>query len=941
MPSREEMVAFLQSKQAAASPAADASAQPSGPAPSRADMIEFIKNKQNPPPDPTTISPGESRSDFFSRMASPDMQAKMKQATIDATQKQSDVSETGRNAIGNALTLNYLPQIKAKTAQVLSGDGVGNNENYLKRRDDEIAREQELAKAYPAAHATNTAIGMALPIVASMGGLASVEAPAAIANLGAQGFKAAAGRIAVQGAKGAATGAAFGFGGNPGDQKGVVDPVQLDDRLEAAKTGAKWGAALGAGPTAIAEGLPAAISGGKWLGKKAVSIFLGPSGEAIDKYIANPSAIKNAPSIESIKDGIDESMQHLFNGVDQAKINTSDAKDALTHVERQVREVTGDAGFKFRIQSADIKEQLAHAQSQLDNAFESQKNKLASTASPIELAPHVEDSIQQLKDKVVKGSNESYGILDQDPNHYDVRGIGDQLHKVADDMNVKGQKVVETETPNTLGSLGGGPQKTKSLVETSSAPVAGSAVQSEIKRLADKISNLPEQLPAPELKKIIQDLDNSGKAMYGQPGFDSRTSQAFKAARAKLDQIIKGSNKAYEAKMAEIAPNADLLNQSLERFGDPRAAAAKLNGITGPTASADRELLSNLGRATGKDFETPVSEYAGAQSKLKNPQVMSDLKDSLPESKPVSKIQSVKEQMARPETQPAFVEKTLSDSGLPDKHAAAQKAFEDAQAKLEKAKADLEPFQSLTPRNSQNAVKGLMKSPGVESIDLRRKMEALDQTTDNTFTKDIEARRIAQQFEKGNTNGSRNAVVFGSAGGAIGHMVGGNMGAGVGLALGAQVGSTVDKYGPQIAMKVLDAGLSAKNVTTALLKIPEMAELAKSNPAAFRTVSMGINSKLASGQLPLTAKASQKNELDSDSSVSAQYKVPTKGPDKWTADGLSKLSQHDPSMQIDQSALSDPKLKDLVIQASDLKPGSKAMDAVQAKIKSQLSKGKN
>ena len=166
-----------------------------------------------------------------------------------------------------------------------------------------------------------------------------------------------------------------------------------------------------------------------------------------------------------------------------------------------------------------------------------------------------------------------------------------------------------------------------------------------------------------------------------------------------------------------------------------------------------------------------------------------------------------------------------------------------------------------------------------------------------------------------------------------------------GFIKGGPVGAVVAPIGRRLLAPRTASSLAvvSDQVSKALMHSPTMQELATSNPQAFQNVVTRFATKFENSAAPAfqNAASNTPNELDTDSSKSAQYQVPTKGEAKWAQDGISKLSQHDPSMQIDQSALSDPKLKDLVIQASDLKPGSKAMDAVQAKIKSQMAKVNN
>lgn len=76
-----------------------------------------------------------------------------------------------------------------------------------------------------------------------------------------------------------------------------------------------------------------------------------------------------------------------------------------------------------------------------------------------------------------------------------------------------------------------------------------------------------------------------------------------------------------------------------------------------------------------------------------------------------------------------------------------------------------------------------------------------------------------------------------------------------------------------------------------------------------------------------------------------QNDVPTKGPKKWANDGFQNVIDHVSDDTLSQllkdnktSMLSDPKTNRLLVQASDLKPGSKAMDQIVSKIKTALAK---
>jgi hypothetical protein len=65
----------------------------------------------------------------------------------------------------------------------------------------------------------------------------------------------------------------------------------------------------------------------------------------------------------------------------------------------------------------------------------------------------------------------------------------------------------------------------------------------------------------------------------------------------------------------------------------------------------------------------------------------------------------------------------------------------------------------------------------------------------------------------------------------------------------------------------------------------------------------------------------------------SEEESPKNGPKKWAADGLAKLNQHSPDSPLPKDILEDPKKRDILIMASDLKPGSKAMQQLLERIR--------
>lgn len=146
--------------------------------------------------------------------------------------------------------------------------------------------------------------------------------------------------------------------------------------------------------------------------------------------------------------------------------------------------------------------------------------------------------------------------------------------------------------------------------------------------------------------------------------------------------------------------------------------------------------------------------------------------------------------------------------------------------------------------------------------------------------------------------------------------------AGVGALKGGPVGMVV----APVARRVLAPRLASSIATSSdyladqLRKVPQLAALEAKQPAAFQSMISRL-----------------KSPDNATPTIKAAENKPTKGPDKWAADGQTNLIAHDPTSLdgFTQEDLKDPKTKDLMIQASDLKPGSKAMEAILSKIKAR------
>lgn len=623
---------------------------------------------------------------------------------------------------------------------------------------------------------------------------------------------------------------AVGLGAATGAGAAIGESESVGDAATKVGTGALFGAA-GYG---AAKGLSKAagyaankLSGiGENTAKGAITTFLGPKREAIDAYLKRASDIKAAKSIEEIKGSIDDIMEGYLSSVDSAKLSKVEAKEGLRLIEQQIRDATQDANFAFNIKRADIKDSLKTARSALDSSFEGAKTKLTSIKSPIQMTDDVQAAIQDLKSQVTKGSAESYKILDSDPNAYSVRNAGSILKQMADDMNIQPFQKSGLAVAGTVNN--GGPVTSQTA-----------GVQDELRAFASRLENTPEQIPARELKKILQQIDQSEKAMYGQPGFDGRVSQAYKMVRAKIDEAVKAANPAYRAKMDEVASKSNLLNEALDRFSDPRATVSRLNSISSRTAGEDRAILQNLGNSTGRDFKTAIDQFSGAQGILKDPRAVEQLKRSLPEYENLIKAESRFGSLSRPETKTGFVDAQISKLNLPEELAKAKAGLTGKEQGLADAIRKLEPVKALSPNRTQSIVQNLLRDPSAQNIESRAALKELSTASQTDFLKMIDDLKVQRSFSGEFRNGSRNVVL----GGIMGFITGGLPGAGG----GAAVGGVIDRYGPKVAQKILDGYLAVANAPSLqkiqALQIPQEAKqyLAKEL--------LGLSTRLSTGSM--------------------------------------------------------------------------------------------
>lgn len=110
-----------------------------------------------------------------------------------------------------------------------------------------------------------------------------------------------------------------------------------------------------------------------------------------------------------------------------------------------------------------------------------------------------------------------------------------------------------------------------------------------------------------------------------------------------------------------------------------------------------------------------------------------------------------------------------------------------------------------------NALNDLVRG---NKVDRARVLESLKTQGYGDLAEDVKNTLANQYFEgQGRTNGSRRVAAMAGIGGAIGHFSGLPGGGFVGAGIGSAAGATIDKFGPQIAKKALDAAVLTQKLS--------------------------------------------------------------------------------------------------------------------------------
>lgn len=708
-------------------------------------------------------------------------------------------------------------------------------ESYSDAYDRDVARRRELKDQNSVEDIGGNMFGALLPAIATGGtsavakGLTALpRAVNATGNLVGRGARlipgaaeflnegktlaSSAARIVEGGANAAAQNVASEVvRQNVEEASGHLKEGEAPSLIDVAKTGAIFGGALSSLPEI-------AMQGGR-IAKGATRVLTGVTGEAIDKYLANPEAIRNAPTIEALKDEMDVSIKRLTDDVANAKISKEEAQQALKEAKLDLKQKVGETKLDLRQSNYEIGRKFDEAKTKLDTAFKAAKDEVKSARLPLQV-DDVLDSVEKVKQQVIESSAESYKILDAHPGNIKVTGIKKSIQGMQNALKVDG-KLMSKDSQDAHAVLD---------------------------RWLDNISGIDGKLAKPAtIKATIQEIDSelrtASDRMAG--GFSEKTEQVLFGLRKALDSQIKNQVAGYSEIMevtSELAKKRAILSKL---FGKRESVTAKLARIDKPASEFERNTLKELGTLTGKDFTSPLDELVNTKMKGRSDVALQELKKGLPENEEYIQALAEKSRATRPE----YAAKILGDIQTASPEADALRMAEtkmgQANEGLQSATAAQAPYSRISPQNSENLIRSMMGDK-TRKIEVQRMLKSFGEASDQDFIQLIDDMRIKEGFEKGFRNGSSNVNLWGILSGALGFVTGGAVGAAAFGGAGAGLGKVIDAYGPKMTKKVLDGMIYMRGVPT-IKKIesafgdlpPELLSQLKAD--LVRAASVGLN----------------------------------------------------------------------------------------------------
>ena len=608
-------------------------------------------------------------------------------------------------------------------------------------------------------------------------------------GVGSEAAQSLAGRIvqaAVPKVAGSAIeGAVYGVG-NSLTEDALGDPDALSEKLLST---VGLGALIGAGVGAAAGGLEVskpyvdrALAKGTDLAKegaeKVFESYLGLPKGTVKEYLEKHAAVNAAPEFQDVFDSAAAHVQGVMDDLSSRKMSELEAKHAYESYAKDLNADFKQRGFDAK-QSRDLTAQaLKYAHQQAAEGLE--KNVVA-TAEPISQA------IEGLRQKVIDASSGAFELLESKGQTIPLDGLQRQIGKLAAEVRKEGTDQAQAIAAK-LESYGQNIREQFSeVIERPTykrEPITGKMIES-----GKELVTVAREARPEEMKKLIQGLDKITAWNPNLTAFDDAANKSFKQLRYSLDDELKSLFDDYRKAMEPIAEESKLLRK-LEAYGTPEKAASRLKSIHLPDrVQSELPLLRKLEEKSGLKFLDAVETYASSEK-------TEALYRALPEAKAAAEAQKAYEFFQNPESKAKLEEMIRASDEA--------KLFQNATAATEYAGKQKDALGGLTPANLQGKLNKAMRG---SDINAARAIEGLPDFEGKSIPELLDSIRIKKAFEGDATRGSKHVNLYAAT---VGGLFGGIQGAG----LGAAAGAMVDKYGPQMAKKLLDTYIKLSNIET-------------------------------------------------------------------------------------------------------------------------------
>lgn len=322
-------------------------------------------------------------------------------------------------------------------------------------------------------------------------------------------------------------------------------------------------------------------------------------------------------------------IQNVPNGLNAAKQGAKDAYNADRGAMGQVEDValaltTGKVSPKIVNAPMDAlmegARRAARAGKPIAKAFKSAASGAGKRVMSATLGPTVEDIGLRI--------SRNPEIVNAKPFDVLARELPDDVQKFADKVGEMSGTALETLSPSKF-LMDGAAAKDSLLgavrIEKTNLGRSVSDATSQAKKVLDRyayrLRRLGNTVSEQELGKIIRDIDNdidwSSKDM-------KPLNDALEGVRTRIDQLLKGQNKAYEAAMLPVAEGTRNLKKIQQIFGVENdvgkgfkakdVTATKLKGAIKDGRLDSQEALEALKRLTGRDYLREAENAAVAES---------------------------------------------------------------------------------------------------------------------------------------------------------------------------------------------------------------------------------------------------------------------------------------------------------------------------------------